>query len=126
MTDNKRITKKDRFANLTELVESAEVNGLIDAAEATDHREFIAHEVELLTKKANGPKGKTKEQVANDKVKADMVALLTESGEAMKSSEVAASLGISVQKSTSLLTQLVKGEVVTREKDGKDTWFSVA
>jgi len=108
-----RVTKRERFAELREAV-----------ADNDELVAFIDHEIELLNKK-RGTKTRTKAQVENDATKAAMVEALTESGEAMRATDLGAEVGIGVQKATALLKQLVEDGAVVREVDKKVVTFKV-
>lgn len=117
-----RVTKRDRFENLLDVVDVAAANGLITEDEANEHGAFIAHEVELLSRKgkADGP---TKNQRINDGLKAEIAVLLNEAGaEGMTSTAVGTGMGFTVQKATSLLKQMVDAGDAVRVA-GKSTLF---
>lgn len=120
---DKRITKKDRFAQLLSVVDSFEaVDGSFDGS---DLREFIAHEVALLEKK-HGSKGvPTKAQLENEVVKATIASVLADATEPMRATEIGVAIGESVQKATALLKQMVDDGVVSRVQDGKVTKFTL-
>jgi DNA-binding transcriptional regulator GbsR (MarR family) len=54
------------------------------------------------------------------------VGLLTEEVDGMTATEIGSALAISCQKASALLSQMVKAEVVRKEKDGKVTRFVLA
>ena len=66
---NKKITKRDRFAELLTLAE-VKAN--------TDLVQFIEHEIELLAKKNSADKKPTAQQTANEAIKADILATMEE------------------------------------------------
>ena len=61
-----KLTKKEKFAMLREIVIANGGNEMLV--------EFIDHEVELLTKKNAGDKKPTANQVANESIKAEILA----------------------------------------------------
>ena len=122
----KRITKRDNFEALRTIVEDT-----LTSTDAEDNdlelRErllgFIDHEVELLSRK-HGSGTLTASQRENIALKQEIVRVLN-SGEKFRSGEVASELGITIQKSTALLNQLVsETESVVKVKEGKVTYFS--
>lgn len=113
----KKITKKEMFAQIREVV-----------ADNADMVAFIDHEIELLSKKS-GSKKPTATQIANEGLKATILTVL-EGSEGMTASEVLASsdefAGLSNQKITALLRQLVLDGSVTKITDSKKTLFKLA
>ena len=116
-TMEKKITKKEMFAQIREVV-----------ADNADMVAFIDHEIELLSKKS-GSKKPTATQIANEGLKATILTVL-EGSEGMTASEVLASsdefAGLSNQKITALLRQLVLDGSVTKITDSKKTLFKLA
>lgn len=83
---------------------------------------FSAGEIEVfekmiksLDKKSSKP---TKNQVANEGLKADILAIL-EDGKARTATEIANELGVTVQKASALLRQMVGVTVAKTEAKGK-------
>ena len=116
-TMEKKITKKEMFAQIREVV-----------ADNADMVTFIDHEIELLSKKS-GSKKPTAIQIANEGLKATILTVL-EGSEGMTASEVLAGsdefAGLSNQKITALLRQLVLDGSVIKVTDGKKTLFKLA
>lgn len=115
----KRMTKKDLFAELRELAENAERKDLI---------EFIDHEVDLLAKKSTN-KAQTKTQKENDNVKTAILDALKAVGAPCTISELqtkAPTMGnYSNQKLSALLKQLVEAGLVNKLIDKKRTLFQI-
>ena len=113
----KKITKKEMFAQIREVVANNE-----------DMVAFIDHEIELLSKKS-GSKKPTATQIVNEGLKATILTVL-EGSEGMTASEVLVSsdefTGLSNQKITALLRQLVLNGSVTKITDNKKTLFKLA
>ena len=112
------MTKKEMF--------SAIRNVVIDNEEMVT---FIDHEIELLNRKSNSPKKPTKNQIENDAFKAEIVAYLTEA-DAPKTikelqTEIPAISGLSNQRITHMLTDLVKAETVKKAYIKKTPYFSI-
>lgn len=113
----KKITKAQMFAQIREVV-----------ADNADMVAFIDHEIELLSKKS-GSKKPTATQVANEELKATILTVL-ERSDGMTASEVLAASadfdGMSNQKISALLRQLVLDNVVVKDTSTKRTLFKLA
>lgn len=108
----KKITKKEMFAQIkTVLTDEAQIA-------------FIDHEIELLSKKS-GSKKPTANQIVNEAIKDDILAVVTADG--MTATEVLASsekfAGFSNQKIATLLNQLVKDGKLDKVTEGKKSIF---
>lgn len=117
MAETKKLTKKDYFKELKEIV--AEIG-------RTDLVDFIDHEIELLTKKGS-KSTPTKTQVENEAIKEEIVATLVELGKYVTITEIqGANLELerlSNQKISALLKQLVDTNVVEKVIDKKKAYF---
>jgi len=117
MSMEKKITKKEMFAQIREVV-----------ADNEDMVAFIDHEIELLSKKS-GSKKPTATQVANEGLK-DVILKVLEGSEGMTASEVLNADvefdGMSNQKISALLRQLVLDGKVEKLSDKKKTLFKLA
>lgn len=113
------MTKREMFAEIRNLV--------IDNAEMVA---FIDHEVELLDRKSNSVKKPTKTQIENDGFKATIVAFLATADEPKTikelQSEIAELAGLTNQRITHMLTDLVKAGTLTKEYVKKTPYFSIA
>ena len=122
-TNSTKVTKRERFAQLMAIVETSNV------ANATELKEFIEHEVELLNKK-NSRSGKpTKTQVENEAVKAQIVSILKRVGKPMTVTQLLSEselAGLSNQKISALLTQLRESGKVMRTVEKKVAYYSMA
>jgi predicted transcriptional regulator len=102
-------------------------NVVIDNAEMVA---FIDHEIELLNRKSTSPKKPTKTQVENDAFKAVIVDYLTEvdASKTIKElqTEVAELNGLTNQRITHMLTDLVKAGTLTKEYVKKTPYYSIA
>ena len=121
---NTRITKKDRFNQLLN-IEAVKNNADLVA--------FINHEVELLERKnasaSNGTRKPTKTQIANEGIKADIVAQMSEGKSYLISDMIKAFPSISEypsQKIVALVRQLVSEGKVTREVVKGKAYFTLA
>lgn len=92
------------------------INGMVDG-EAKDKLIALRAQIE---KKNSADRKPTKAQVANDAMKSDIVAWLTE---AHTATEVAENFGVSNQKASALLTALVKVGTVERTVDKRKAYF---
>lgn len=117
--ENKRMTKKDYFAELRELVVGAEREAELVA--------FIDHEVELLSKKVNG---KTKTQKENEVLVERVYNALVEIARPVTVTELQGANDevkeMSNQKVSALLKKLVDAERVIKTVDKKKSYFSIA
>ena len=117
MAETKKLTKKDYFKELREMV--AEIG-------RTDLVDFIDHEIELLTKKGS-KSTPTKTQVENEAIKEEIVATLKDLGKYATITEIqGANLELerlSNQKISALLKQLVDTNVVEKMIDKKKAYF---
>ena len=118
--NNKKVTKKEMFGRLIEIVEGANVQDVETIVE------FLNHEIELVSKKRNG---QTKVQKANEGLieviynaiaEAEKPVTVTEIYEMVKSDEIT-----SPQKVSALVKKLVDAERVVRTEEKKKAYFSV-
>jgi len=121
----KKITKKEMFAQVIAMAQGKEVSVSADEIVA-----FAEHEIELLNKKAGT---KSKKETANDAENARLmeviVETLTGSEKAMTVSELMtanAELGeLSNQKVSALMKKLVDGGRVHKSTDKRKSVFSI-
>ena len=101
------------------LVKTMELEGCTD-----EMREVAEKMIASLDKKSSKP---TKVQVANEGIKADILAILAD-GRARTATEIGTEIGISCQKASALIRPLVADKTVTKiEAKGKNpTRFVVA
>lgn len=113
------MTKREMFAEIRNIV-----------ADNEEMVAFIDHEIELLERKSNSPKKPTKTQVENDGFKAEIVTYLTEVDAPKTIKELQAEIpsisGLTNQRITHMLTDLVKAETLTKEYVKKTPYYSVA
>ena len=113
------MTKKEMFAEIRNIV-----------ADNEEMIAFIDHEIELLERKSNSPKKPTKTQIENNGFKAEIVAYLTEADTPKSIKELQAEIpsisGLTNQRITHMLTDLVKAETLTKEYVKKTPYYSVA
>lgn len=120
---DKKMTKKDWFAVLANVVEAS------DMENKTEALAFIAHEVELLEKKS-AKSGATKTQKENVGIMENIKTALGEVGKAVTISELQAAsttmAEYSNQKLSALLKKLVEGGEVVKTTEKKKSYFSLA
>ena len=85
--------------------------------------DFLVERALKSVRKSNGTHKPTKNQIANEGIKAKMLNAL---GEGLTATDAGKAVGISVQKASALLKQMVDAGDVVKEKDGKVTLFKVA
>ena len=118
----KRMTKRDWFVALAEIVEAS------DYADKEGAKAFIEHEVELLTRKS-GKSGMTKTQKENVNICETIKTVLTEVAKPVTISELMADerlAAYSNQKLSALVRQLVKAGEVVRTEDKRKAYFAIA
>lgn len=113
------MTKREYFAELRTLV--ADNEELVN---------FIDHEVELLDRKSSAERKPTKNQLENVGYKADILAHLREVGKPECIKEIQAGIpafaGLSNQRITHMLTDLVKAGKLNKEYVKKVPYFFIA
>ena len=102
-----------------------ELKALATASDRADLVAFIDHELELLDKKNKAPKKATKTQVENEGLKDKILGVLTSANAPMTATAIGEALGLSVNKTSALLTQLKEDNSVTREVVKRKAYFSV-
>ena len=96
------------------------INALEDV-EAVERLEALKAQLE----KRNASRGQTKTQKANEGLKAEILAFVGEAG-TVRAGDVATHFGVSGQKASALLNQLVKAEALEKFTEKKVTFFKVA
>ncbi len=121
MEKTKKMTKRDYFSKLIEIVENANVD---NSEEIID---FLNHEIELSKKKSSV---KTKTQKENEVLMEVVFNALVEVGKPMTVSELMSANeevgAMSNQKVAALLKKLKEDERVVRVEDKKKAYFSIA
>lgn len=101
------------------------INGIAYESLTEDDFNFLVERALKSVRKSNGVRKPTKNQVANEGLKVDLVNALND-GEGLTATDAGTAVGISVQKASALLKQLVDAGDVVKVKDGKATIFKVA
>lgn len=121
MADVVKVTKRDRFNQLLAIEAVSADEGLVA---------FINHEIELLDKKANKGNGSAKREEVNAPLRDKIVEVLGGADAPMTVSEILASdatfEGMSNQKISALVRQLVTAGKVVKATDKKKSVFSLA
>lgn len=121
---NKKMTKRDYFNGLLEVIENHK-----DSIENyEDFKAFIEREIELLNKKRSNSKP-TKTQIENEKIKEKILEVLTDVNEVMTISELMTADGLenySNQKLSVLCHQLINEHKVVNTKVKKVSYFKIA
>ena len=108
-----RTTKRDMYVEIAEVLEGIE--GTEDLVA------FVDHQVELIDKRKSAPRKPTSAQLANEALKAEMVDTIEAHPEGLTATEVGNAHGVTVQKASQLLRQLVADGYVARvEGKGKE------
>lgn len=93
----------------------------VEDVEAVERLEALKAQLE----KRNASRGQTKAQKANEGLKAEILAFVGEAG-TVRAGDVATHFGVSGQKASALLNQLVKAEALEKFAEKKVTFFKVA
>lgn len=121
MEKTKKMTKRDYFSKLIEIVEGANVDNSEEIVN------FLNNEIKLLNKKSNV---KTKTQKENEVLMEVVFNVLAEVGKPMTVSELMSAneeIGaMSNQKVSALLKKLKEDERIVRVEDKKKAYFSIA
>lgn len=117
------MTKRDLFTNLSTLVSASNVENKDELLSG------LAHEIELLDKKASTPRKPTATQVENESLKAELLSFLV-SADAPKTikeiqDECTTFANLSNQRMSHLLSALVNEQKVEKEYVKKTPFFSV-
>ena len=121
-TSNHKPTKRDHFNALLAIPAVAENADLVA---------FIEHEVELLDKKNSAERKPTNKQIANAGFKQDILAWM-QVGERYSVADITKGVpsivneGISINRVTPMMTQLVNDGAVVRVSEKRKNYYSLA
>lgn len=101
-----------------------QINAIAFEGLTEDQFDFLVERARKSVRKAGARKGLTKIQKENVGIKNDIITVLAENG-AMTATAIGNELGISCQKTSALLKQMVDDNEVIKKKDGKATVFTV-
>lgn len=117
-----KMTKKDFFNRLLEVLDGA------DLEDKTELQEFVAHEKELLEKKASSKKP-TAKQKENEELVEVIYTALKNAGKALTITDLQnlspALSTLENQRISALLKKLVDGERVVKTYEKKKAYFAV-
>lgn len=121
-TSNRKPTKRDRFNALLAIPAVAENADLVD---------FINHEIELLDKKNTAERKPTAKQVENAGFKSDILAWMEPAtqyaaADVVKGVPSIVAAGLSANRVTAMLTQLVNDGSLIRTEDKRKSYYSLA
>ena len=119
---NKKMTKKEMFAMVMEVVEVSET------ANKAEMMDFLAHEIELLERKKSNS-AKTKSQVDNEKIMVLILEELAKADNPMTVTELMQTESLhdrSNQKLSALLRILKEEGKVVKTIEKKKSYFSLA
>ena len=116
-----KMTKKEMFARVIEVVEGANV------ADADVLVNALNHEIELVSKKRTSM---TKTQKENEELVEVIYDVVKEAGRAMTATEIYEAVKsekiASSQKASALIKKLVDAKRLTRTEDKRKAYFSIA
>ena len=121
-TSNRKPTKRDNFNALLSIEAVQNDPALV---------EFIEHEIALLDKKNSAERKPTPKQVENSGFKADILAWMEPSvdyacADIAKGVPSIVAAGISVNRVTAMLTQLVNDGAIVRTTDKRKSVYTLA
>jgi len=119
-TSNRKLTKRDHFNALLAIHAVAENADLVD---------FINHELELLDKKNTAERKPTPKQVENAGIKNAIVEWMESDTQYLSADVVKgcpACEGLSAQRVSALLSQLVADGAIIRTEDKRKSYYSLA
>ena len=99
------------------------INGINFETLTEEDFNFLVERALKSVRKSNGERKQTKRQVENDVIKTQILGML---GDGMTATQVGEALGVSVQRASALLKQMVDVAEIARVKDGKTLLFKVA
>ena len=121
-TSNRKPTKRDNFNALLSIEAVQNDPALV---------EFIEHEIALLDKKNSAERKPTPNQVENMGFKADILAWMEPSigyacADVVKGVPSIVEAGLTVNRVTAMLTQLVNSGALVRTEDKRKNYYSLA
>lgn len=117
MESTKKMTKREMFETILVILAAVEAD-----KELSDG---IQHELDLLAKRAASKGGNAKKEAEQNKVMADIAAVLDGADEPMRAGDIAKSLDVGIQKVTAMLKKMVDAGTVTRTEEKKVAFFSI-
>ncbi len=108
---------------MTKATITEQVNAIAFDTLTEEQFNFLKERALKSVRKSNGERKQTKRQVENDVIKTQILGML---GDGMTATQVGEALGVSVQRASALLKQMVDVAEIARVKDGKTLLFKVA
>lgn len=108
---------------MTKTTITEQINAIAYDSLTEEQFNFLVERALKSVRKGSPRKGLTKTQKENENIKGTLLETL---GEGLTATDAGKAVGISVQKASALLKQLVDAGEVVKEKDGKATIFKVA
>lgn len=105
------------------------INAMLSDANVVANEDYVAYlknELNLLDKKNSRAKKPSKNQIANESIKDEILAVLKDADSAMTATQVAEAMNLSVNKVSALLTQLKEDNSVVRTVEKRKAYFTVA
>lgn len=110
--------------NMEKVTIKERINGIAFEGLTVEDFEFLKERALKSVRKATARKGLTKAQKENEGIKATIADALAGAEKALTATEVGNVVGISCQKASALLKQMVDAGEIAKAKDGKATVFS--
>ena len=105
---------------MTKTTITEQINAIAYDSLTEEQFNFLVERALKSVRKSNGVRKQTKRQVENDVIKTQILGMLDDG---MTATQVGEALGISVQRASALLKQMVDVEKVVKVKDGKTLLF---
>jgi len=105
---------------MTKTTITEQINAIAYDSLTEEQFNFLKERALKSVRKSNGIRKQTKRQVENDVIKTQILGMLDDG---MTATQVGEALGISVQRASALLKQMVDVEKVAKVKDGKTLLF---
>ena len=105
---------------MTKTTITEQINAIAYDSLTEEQFNFLKERALKSIRKSNGVRKQTKRQVENDVIKTQILGMLDDG---MTATQVGEALGISVQRASALLKQMVDVEKVAKVKDGKTLLF---
>lgn len=110
---------------MTKTTITEQINAIAFDTLTEEQFNFLVERALKSVRKSTGERKPTKTQKENEGVKAQILEVLAET-DGLTATAVGEAVGITVQKASALLKQMVEADAVVRAKDGKVTVFKVA
>lgn len=102
-----------------------QINAIAFEGLTEDQFDFLVDRARKSVRKASAKKGMTKAQKENVGIKAEILDVLASADAGMTATAIGNALGVSCQKASALLAQMVDDGDVVRTKEGKANVFTL-